>query len=183
MWRPPVARPSSCSIQIASGCSAEHRPVIATRPAATLADARPASRTKVEQRLPMDPTVQESTGTEPLLAVLMCTYNGQDYVEDQVRSIIDQTYKNLNLVISDDGSTDKTIETIRSIAAGSAQTITVRSGPGQGFAKNFLSLATDPSIHGDYFAFSDQDDVWAPEKLQAAIQNIAANEVTSKPYL
>jgi len=113
----------------------------------------------------------------------MCTYNGQDYVEDQVRSIIDQTYKNLNLVISDDGSTDKTIETIRSIAAGSAQTITVRSGPGQGFAKNFLSLATDPSIHGDYFAFSDQDDVWAPEKLQAAIQNIAANEVTSKPYL
>jgi glycosyltransferase involved in cell wall biosynthesis len=131
----------------------------------------------------MDPTLQESMGNNPLVTVLMCTYNGQDYIEEQIRSIIDQTHTNLKLVISDDGSIDKTIETIRKVAARSAQTINVRSGPGLGFAKNFLSLAADCTIQGHYFAFSDQDDVWAPEKIQAAIQNIAENEVTSKPYL
>ncbi len=131
----------------------------------------------------MDPTVLESTRNEPLVTVLMCTYNGQEYIEAQIRSIVDQTHKNLKLVISDDGSTDKTIEIIRNVAARSAQTINVRSGPSLGFATNFLSLAVDHTINGDYFAFSDQDDVWAPEKIQAAIQNIAANEVNSKPYL
>ena len=46
----------------------------------------------------------------------------------------------------------------------------IRSGPRQGFVQNFLSLACDPSITCDYFAYSDQDDVWEPDKLARAIE-------------
>ena len=47
--------------------------------------------------------------------------------------------------------------------------VTIRKGPGKGVCANFLSLANDSTIEADYFAFSDQDDVWYPEKLRRAL--------------
>jgi glycosyltransferase involved in cell wall biosynthesis len=119
----------------------------------------------------------------PLVAILMCTYNGERFIEDQIRSIARQNYTNWYLIISDDGSTDHTLEIISELSAELPNKIQLRKGPRQGFAVNFLSLASDKSIKAEYFAFSDQDDVWLPEKIKNAVNIISANEVKNSAYL
>jgi len=103
------------------------------------------------------------------IAILMGTKNGARFLVDQLKSIADQTHVNWSLFVSDDGSTDETKEIIARFARGLPQTVTVRHGPENDVSANFLSLAADPSIDADYFAFSDQDDVWSPDKLARAV--------------
>ena len=94
------------------------------------------------------------------IAILMCTKNGAAFLAEQLKSIADQTHANWILFVSDDGSTDETRNILRRFADSHEQTTVVRNGPGKGVCANFLSLATDSTIDADYFAFSDQDDVW-----------------------
>jgi hypothetical protein len=54
--------------------------------------------------------------------------------------------------------------------------LVIRVGPKKGHSQNFLSLACDPEVRADYYAFCDQDDVWLPEKLCRAIANINSDE-------
>ena len=117
------------------------------------------------------------------VVVLMGTYNGEAHIEEQLRSIAEQTYRNWRLVVSDDGSTDRTLEIIAAFAAGRPEgQVTVVGGPGvTGHGRkpgrdtrelatvNFLSLLTQGAITGDYFALADQDDVWSPSKLSRAM--------------
>lgn len=109
-----------------------------------------------------------SIGTAQV-AILMCTKNGAAFLGEQLKSIEDQTHTNWILFVSDDGSTDETRTILKNFADGHAQKTIVRNGPGQGVCANFLSLAVDPTIDADYFAFSDQDDVWYKDKLQRAL--------------
>jgi len=99
----------------------------------------------------------------------MCTKNGAAFLDEQLQSIADQTYSNWALYVSDDGSTDETRKILQQFADSHEQKTIVRNGPGEGVCANFLSLATDPTIDADYFAFSDQDDVWYKDKLQRAL--------------
>ena len=99
----------------------------------------------------------------------MCTKNGAAFLGDQLKSIADQTHENWVLIVSDDGSTDETKEILERFAEIQAQEIVVTNGPGKGVCANFLSLATDPGIDADYFAFSDQDDIWHQDKLRRAL--------------
>ncbi len=110
---------------------------------------------------------QVSIGTARV-AILMCTKDGAAFLDDQLKSIADQTHPNWSLFVSDDGSTDETIKILQRFAASHAQKTVIRNGPGKGACVNFLSLATDPTIDADYFAFSDQDDIWYKDKLQRA---------------
>ena len=103
------------------------------------------------------------------VAILMCTKNGAKFLAQQLKSIADQTHANWSLFVSDDGSADKTNEIIARFARDYPQRIVVRHGPKKGVTANFLSLATDPSIEADYFAFSDQDDIWYKNKLERAL--------------
>ncbi len=107
------------------------------------------------------------------VAILMCTKNGAAFLDEQLKSIADQMHTNWTLVVSDDGSTDTTIDILRHFADSHVQKTVVRSGPGKGVCANFLSLATDPTIAADYFAFSDQDDVWYEDKLDRALAWLA----------
>ena len=107
------------------------------------------------------------------VAILMCTKNGAAFLDDQLKSIADQTHANWTLFVSDDGSTDATGNILKRFAANHAQRTVVRNGPGKGVCANFLSLATDPAIDADYFAFSDQDDVWYKDKLARALTWLA----------
>ena len=101
----------------------------------------------------------------------MGTYNGEAFLGEQLESFATQTFKNCRFIISDDGSSDGTLELISNYQKSWGEgRIQVRSGPRQGFCKNFLSLASDPLIQADYYAFSDQDDVWFPTKLENAIK-------------
>ena len=103
------------------------------------------------------------------VAILMCTKDGAAFIDSQLKSIADQSHKNWILVASDDGSTDDTVAKIQQFAEAYRQKTTIRRGPGKGVCANFLSLANDLTIDADYFAFSDQDDVWYQDKLQRAL--------------
>jgi glycosyltransferase involved in cell wall biosynthesis len=87
---------------------------------------------------------------------------------------------------SDDGSTDQTLEILQQYQAKWAKgKLNIRSGPQKGFCQNFLSLACDPEIKADYYAFCDQDDVWLPLKLTTGISSLTINGETdhSAPML
>jgi glycosyltransferase involved in cell wall biosynthesis len=104
------------------------------------------------------------------VAILMCTYNGQDFLEQQLQSIAAQSHSQWKVVVSDDGSDDDTLPIIqRYQASWGRDKVSVRSGPKRGFAANFLSLVCRADIEADYFAYSDQDDVWEPAKLDTAL--------------
>src|SRR3972149_508291 len=103
------------------------------------------------------------------IAILMCTKDGAAFLEQQLKSIADQTHTNWRLFVSDDGSTDQTKEILKRFAKTHHQPTTIRNGPGKGVCANFLSLAIDPTIEADYFAFCDQDDIWHQDKLQRAL--------------
>lgn len=114
----------------------------------------------------------------PLVAILLCTYNGARFLAEQLDSLEAQTHQNWVVIASDDGSTDKTLEILREYQVKwSAGKMTIRRGPKMGFCQNFLSLACDPEINADYYAFCDQDDVWLPAKLEVALSNIVANQI------
>lgn len=121
----------------------------------------------------------------PTVAILLATFNGARYLAAQLDSLQKQTVTNWRLYVSDDGSTDGTLEILKRYeAAWGSDKLQYRSGPQQGFAQNFLSLACDPNIHADYYAFCDQDDVWLPDKLNVAIAHIrqASDQETVYAY-
>jgi glycosyltransferase involved in cell wall biosynthesis len=119
---------------------------------------------------------------QPSVAILMCTYNGEKYLRAQLKSFEEQTHKNWRLIVSDDGSIDGTLRILEEFAGRWGEgKLSVRIGPKNGFCANFLSLAADTQIEADCFAFSDQDDVWLPRKLEAALDKLNVNHAL--PYL
>jgi glycosyltransferase involved in cell wall biosynthesis len=125
--------------------------------------------------------------TGPLVAILMGTKNGARFLAEQLDSLAAQTHQNWVLIVSDDGSNDDTLKILRAYRVKwPAGKLIVKEGPKQGFCANFQSMACDPSIKADYYAFCDQDDVWLPTKLEIAVKNIAAHQVhrnVTLPYL
>ena len=115
--------------------------------------------------------------------ILMTSYNGEKFIRQQLESIFSQTFKNWQLIISDDGSTDKTKEIILEYQKIWGGKIQLRNGPQKGFAENFLSLACDKNLVSDFYAFCDQDDVWLPQKLEVAIKQISNASLNNEPYL
>jgi Glycosyl transferase family 2 len=107
------------------------------------------------------------------VAILLGTRNGAPFLGDQLRSFADQSHQNWLLVVSDDGSRDATREVIAQFAATRPRRVIVRDGPQRGVTANFLSLAADPAIEAEFFAFSDQDDVWHADKLARALARLA----------
>ncbi|MEN5226387.1 glycosyltransferase family 2 protein [Pseudomonas asiatica] len=105
------------------------------------------------------------------VAILMCTYNGANFLTQQLDSFERQTYRNWVLHVSDDASQDGTLEVLKGyVESWGSHRIKIVSGPQAGFVRNFLSLTCRADIDADYFAWSDQDDVWCPSKLQAAVE-------------
>lgn len=107
----------------------------------------------------------------PLVAILMCTFNGEQFLHEQLKSIATQTHPNWVLWVSDDGSSDSTLDILQATQqAWGAERLMIIQGPRKGFARNFLSVACNPQIEADYYAFSDQDDVWLQSKLTRAVE-------------
>ncbi|MGK5049569.1 glycosyltransferase family 2 protein [Janthinobacterium sp. GB4P2] len=105
------------------------------------------------------------------IAILLCTYHGQHFLADQLDSFAAQTYTNWEVWASDDGSLDDTHAILKAYQQKwGKQRLSMHSGPAQGFAANFLSLSCDVDIVADYFAYSDQDDIWEVDKLQRAVE-------------
>jgi glycosyltransferase involved in cell wall biosynthesis len=107
----------------------------------------------------------------------MATYNGEKYLHNQLDSIAAQTNINWKLIASDDGSTDSTVQILKKYQEHwGVEKLKIHLRLKKDFSQNFLSMACDPSIQGDYYAFCDQDDVWFPEKLSVAVHHLDAIE-------
>jgi glycosyltransferase involved in cell wall biosynthesis len=113
---------------------------------------------------------------QPKIVILLATRNGADFLPEQLESFRAQTYDNWELLVSDDGSTDGTVEIVSNFAKTVAQRVDMQCGPQQGFWRNFVSLVRSVAIDGDLFAYSDQDDIWHPEKLTRAAAWFAARQ-------
>jgi glycosyltransferase involved in cell wall biosynthesis len=109
------------------------------------------------------------------VAVLLCTYNGARFLPQQLASYEAQDFTDWRLYASDDGSQDNTLSLLEAFQKKhGAERVQIRRGPCSGFVANFLSLLCDPSITGSYYALSDQDDVWAADKLSRALAAFSA---------
>ncbi len=113
------------------------------------------------------------------VAVLISTYNGEKYLKEQLDSILNQTYPNIEIVIRDDGSSDSTIEIIKEYQQ-RHDNITFKEGTNIGFIKSFFKLLE--IANADYYAYCDQDDIWLENKLELAVQLLEGAD-DSKPNL
>lgn len=108
------------------------------------------------------------------VAILLCTYNGAEFLSAQLESIERQTHKNWVIHASDDGSSDETLDVLQNYQRRFGQDrLVIHAGPQQGFSRNFVSLINNPIICADYFAFCDQDDVWFADKLVRSLKRIS----------
>ncbi|NYT63489.1 glycosyltransferase family 2 protein [Alcaligenaceae bacterium] len=113
---------------------------------------------------------------EPLVEILMATYNGALFLPAQIESLLGQTYGNWRLLVHDDGSQDSTAQLVANYALRYPERITVlRDGVACGGAKyNFAHLMAHASA--DYIMFADQDDIWLPGKVQDSLRCLMAEE-------
>lgn len=98
------------------------------------------------------------------IGVVLCTYNGEKYLQQQLESILAQTRLPEEILILDDCSTDRTVEIINSIACNNPQIRLIKNSSNLGFIKNFeqgIALCEK-----DFIALCDQDDIWLPEKME-----------------
>lgn len=109
--------------------------------------------------------------------VLMSTYNGEKYVEQQIRSISQNANidTNIELLIRDDGSSDKTVEIIKSLTGKLDISVKLVQGENLGVSKSFLELIKRAPEAELYF-LCDQDDVWAPNKIQSFVASSIDSE-------
>jgi len=102
--------------------------------------------------------------------ILMATYNGEKYIENQILSLQQQTHKNWILYIRDDGSTDSTLEILENFSKNDNRIKIIKDSLGcnLGAGKNFLTL-TKYSL-SEYVIFCDQDDIWFERKLELLLK-------------
>ena len=103
------------------------------------------------------------------ISVAIATYNGASFLKEQLVSICEQTIKPFEIVISDDNSSDNTIEIINELANNypDVKFKIIKNIQNIGFAKNFLKAILN--TEGDIIFLSDQDDVWMPNKIERFI--------------
>jgi len=119
----------------------------------------------------------------PLVSIMMPAFNAERYIADSIRSVSYQTFTDWELVVVDDGSTDRTAEIVRELAAEDARILYVRQqNGGQAAARN-------TGIHrssGTVVAFIDADDLWLPQKLErqlAVMKDTAVDLVYCDGYV
>lgn len=115
------------------------------------------------------------------VCVLMSTYNGEEYIKEQIDSVLNQHNVNVKLIIRDDGSNDRTLDILHTYG----DKIFLIEGSNIGATKSFYNLARkakDMYKNIEFFAFADQDDVWLLDKLSVAIDVLSKFE-KNKPNL
>lgn len=105
------------------------------------------------------------------VAVLMSTYNGEQFLREQLDSILDQENVDLNLYVRDDGSNDHTIDILSEYADKHSNVHFYRGDKNLGACGSFLELLSK-EYDADYFALADQDDIWDKDKISVAIEKL-----------
>lgn len=115
------------------------------------------------------------------ILILLATYNGEKFIKDQIDSIFSQLDVDVDILISDHSSSDKTInKIIEAIPVNKKNNVNIiyldnyKNNPGA----NFFHLIKNAADHYDFYALSDQDDIWKPKKLIRALKCIKKNNVS-----
>lgn len=127
------------------------------------------------------------TTKEDCVAIMMATYNGANYIREQLESIIKQTYQNWILFIRDDGSTDDTLKIIENYQTNyKDKIIIIKNLSGGGSANTNFSVIwkwIKENKVFSYYMFCDQDDYWIEHKIELSMEIMKANEKKDYPYL
>ncbi len=107
---------------------------------------------------------------EEKVDILLATYNGEKYVAEQIESILNQTYKNFNLIISDDCSKDSTPDILKKYAEKDKRIILHLQLQNLGVVKNIEFLLKQ--VNSELYMLSDQDDVWLKEKVEKSVETL-----------
>jgi len=113
---------------------------------------------------------------QPFFSVIIPTYNSSEYVGKTLSTVLEQTYNNYEVIVSDDGSTDNTVETTRAVFdryGHRENKILINSHEGAAAARNRGIEAAN----GDWISFLDSDDLWFKKKLSMVADYILQNEV------
>lgn len=105
--------------------------------------------------------------------VLLATYNGEKYIKEQIDSILNQTYENIRLIISDDCSKDKTQEILKEYEKKDNRIELYIQEKNLGVVKNIEFLLKQ--VKNKYYMLSDQDDIWLPEKIEKSLETLLEN--------
>lgn len=104
------------------------------------------------------------------VSVVMCTYNGEEYLRQQMDSILAQTYPISEIIVQDDGSTDSTVSILRDYAAEHSVVRIYQNERNLGFNENFRTATLRAT--SDFVAIADQDDVWFDVKIERLVAGI-----------
>ena len=117
-----------------------------------------------------------STDREGRACVVLPTYNGEQFVEQQIQSILDQTYEKIDILVRDDGSSDGTVDVVRNMArrnGPSKRVVLIEDDKGNlGFPDTFYQVIRSNPDYPFYF-FCDQDDIWLPTKVETAVRALS----------
>jgi glycosyltransferase involved in cell wall biosynthesis len=108
-----------------------------------------------------------------LVSIAMCTYNGERFLQEQLDSILNQSYTNLEIIICDDCSKDNTINIIKKYQKIDHRIILCQNKTNLGFSKNFEKAIS--LCKGEFIALCDQDDIWKLNKIEKFIAEIGSN--------
>ena len=103
--------------------------------------------------------------------VIISTYNGEQYIRQQLDSVLDQTYDNIQVLIRDDGSSDSTVDILKEYCE-RFHNVTYYSGDNVGIVNSFYNLLEKVPEDAKYIAGCDQDDVWLPDKIEVAVAQL-----------
>lgn len=108
-----------------------------------------------------------------MVSVCIATYNGQKYIKEQIDSILVQLQEEDEIIVSDDGSTDNTLEIIRELNDG--RIIIIKNNLKKGVNHNFENALKNAK--GDFVFLADQDDIWLPNKIDICLRELVLNDI------
>ena len=118
----------------------------------------------------MKTTEPQAEIEQPLVSVLLPVYNGAAFIGDTIESALRQTYRNIEVIVVDDGSTDGTVAAIEARAAGDSRVRVIRQ-PNRGVAHARNRALAE--ARGEFVAPIDADDLWSPVKIEQQVRRMA----------
>ncbi len=109
-----------------------------------------------------------------LVTILLAVYNGEKYLARQLDSVLGGGFKNFNILIRDDGSTDNSLKIAEEYADRYSQITVLQGEPTGSACRNFFELIK--AADDDYVMFCDQDDYWLPDKIQKTFEKMLKTE-------
>ena len=110
-----------------------------------------------------------------LVSIIMCTYNGEKYINEQLKSLVDQTYRNIEIIIVDDVSKDATVSIVKKWMEKDDRISLHQNKKNLGYNLNFEQALTFGT--GEYIALCDQDDIWYPYKVERLLEKFDTEDV------